>query len=134
MEHFDALSADADLVEQILYVFHSAFCVCITFQVMTGAFQSARDHDAIRAALERLERVQHVEFAGAGQQHDLDVGRVLNARCARQVCRRVRSKVAAESNQLWFKAVGCSHTSMPLLPSGRLANQFLIYSTLCMSD
>ena len=43
MKHFDALSTNFDLVEQILNVFHSAFGVGITFQVMTGAFQSARD-------------------------------------------------------------------------------------------
>ena len=57
MEHLDALSADADLVEQCLDVFHSAFGVGITFQVMTGPFQSARDHNAVRAVLERLQRV-----------------------------------------------------------------------------
>ena len=67
MEHFDARAADADLIEQILNVFHSAFRVRITFQVMTGAFQSARDQDAIRAVLECFERVQNIEFAGAGQ-------------------------------------------------------------------
>jgi hypothetical protein len=67
MKHFDALTSNADLVEQVLDVFHSAFGVCITFQVMTGAFQSARHHDAVGAIFKRLERIQHVQFAGAGQ-------------------------------------------------------------------
>ncbi len=79
MEHFNALAADANFVEQILDVLDSPFCVSITFQVMTGAFQSAGDHDAVRAALEGLKCVQHVELAGAGQEHDSDARRILDA-------------------------------------------------------
>lgn len=52
MKHFDALPADSDLVEQILNVFHSAFGVGITFQVMTGPFQSTCNHNAVRPTLE----------------------------------------------------------------------------------
>ncbi len=54
MEHFDTLPADSDLVEQVLNVFHSAFGVGITFQVMTCSFQSTRNHDAVRPILECL--------------------------------------------------------------------------------
>ncbi len=57
MEHFDALTSNADFVEQVLNVFHSSFCVCVTFQVMTGPFQSARYHDAICTVLECFERI-----------------------------------------------------------------------------
>jgi hypothetical protein len=79
MKHFDALSADADLVEQLLGVFDSAFGVSITFQVMTGAFQSARDENAIRTALECFQHIQNVEFAGAGQKHNANIRRILDA-------------------------------------------------------
>ena len=109
MEHLDALPANANLVEQILNVFHPPFRLRITFQVMACSFQSARDQNTILAALERAQSVQHVQFAGAGQQHNAHVGRVLNARRAREIRRRVRTKVAAEGEELRFKGVGCTH-------------------------
>ncbi len=60
MEHFDALAADPDLVEQVLNVLDSPLGVGITFQVMAGTFQSACHHNAIGAVFECPQRIQHV--------------------------------------------------------------------------
>jgi len=79
MEHFDSFAANADLVQQLFEIFDTSFSVGITFQVMTRAFQSAGNHNAIRTVLERLEHVQHIEFAGARQEDDADIRRVLDA-------------------------------------------------------
>ncbi len=54
MEHFNSLAADPDLVEQTLDILDPTLGICITFQVMTGAFQSAGHHNTVRAAFECL--------------------------------------------------------------------------------
>ncbi len=96
MEHFNPCPAEADLIEQGLQIFHATLGIRITFQVMTGAFQSACHHDAVCAVLKGFKSIQDVEFAGAGQQHDSHIGWILHARGAREIGRRVRAKVAAK--------------------------------------
>ncbi len=56
-EHLQSLATQADLIEEFLGVFDSAFCVVITFQVMTSALLSAGDEDGVNAALKSLEQV-----------------------------------------------------------------------------
>ena len=52
IDHFDPLGSQADLIEELLGIFHSPFCVEITFQVMAIAFQSTGHHDPVSAILE----------------------------------------------------------------------------------
>jgi hypothetical protein len=110
MEHFDSFTADANLVEQLFQKLDAPFGVGITFQVMTRSFQSAGDHNAVCTILKRLEHVQHIKFASAGQQHNTHIRRVLYARRTREIGGGIRTIVATKCNQLWFKAIGCTHT------------------------
>jgi hypothetical protein len=52
IKHLHALTTQPDLIQQLLSVLHSAFCVEITFQVMTLAFQSTGHHHTVGTVLE----------------------------------------------------------------------------------
>jgi hypothetical protein len=48
----------------------------ISFQEMTLSFQSPGHEQAVHAALKSTEHITVVQFAGAGQADDHDIGRI----------------------------------------------------------
>ena len=72
---------------------------------MTFALQSTGHHHPVGASLERAQHLQHVEFAGAGQLDDLDRGRILKPHRAGQVGGGVGAVMAAEGDDVGFKAI-----------------------------
>jgi len=105
VDHLDAPSFQADLLQQLTDVFDALARSEITFQVMTIAFQSARHQHTIRAILERAQYVQRIEFSSARQLDDLDRSRVLQAHAACQIGGGIRAIVTAEGDDLWLKAI-----------------------------
>ena len=66
MNHLYPFRLQADILDQRFQVSHSSFCVHITFQVMTVARQSTRDHDPISTFLKGLQDHQYIQPSGAG--------------------------------------------------------------------
>jgi hypothetical protein len=67
---------------------------------MAGSLESASHKDAVGPPFEGFERVQDVEFAGTGQLHDFDVGRVRKAHRACQVSGSVGTVMTGKGQDL----------------------------------
>ncbi len=105
IDHLHAAAVQSDLIQQLLRVFNSPTGIEITFQVMTFAFQSACHQHAVGAVLKRAQHVGHVQFAGAGQFHNLDGGWIFQPHRTGQIGRRIRAVMAAERDYVRFKTV-----------------------------
>ena len=86
---------------------------------MALALEAAGGVDAVGAGLERLEQVDDLELAGAGQLDHADVRRVLQAHAARQVGGRVGAVVTGEDDDLGLEALVCRQRGRGGLCRGR---------------
>ena len=64
--HLQPLRLQADLSQQFFGIVYPSLCAQITFQVMTGAFQSAGDKYSIGSLFKGPQQVQDVHLASAG--------------------------------------------------------------------
>jgi hypothetical protein len=75
----------------------------ITFQVMTGALQSASDEHAVGTLFEGMEDMQHIDPTGAGYLDHLDVRWVGKPQASRHVRGSIGAVMATESDDLRFE-------------------------------
>ncbi len=66
VEHIQPLATEPNLIKNAFDVFDPALGVYITFQVMTGALQSAGHEDAVRAVFESAKDMQGIHATCAG--------------------------------------------------------------------
>ena len=105
------------MIEQILEQGELASCVVITFQVMAVAGVSPGNPDPVRTMAEGGEDEFGAHPCRAGHPDDPDIGRVLEAAHACQVCRPIAAPVAKESRYLRLPVV---HTLSPFYLSSIL--------------
>ena len=81
-------------------MFHTAFGVYITFQVMAVTGQSTGDHNAVGAVFESVQYLKRIQAAGAGNLYDFGLRRILNAQHASQICGSVCAMMATIGDDL----------------------------------
>jgi hypothetical protein len=78
---------------------------------MAVTAQSTGDKYTIGAALQRMQYLHHLHPSGAGHHQHSHVGRILQPQGAGQVRGGICTVLAAESQDVRLKAVGC-HRSL----------------------
>jgi len=108
IHHLKTLFLKSDFFEQAVNLCYSSFCVEITFQVMTVAFQSTGDHYTVSAILESSQNIQGIQLAGTGQFDDFDGRRIFQPHRTSQVCGSISTVVAAKGDDIGSVLVGHS--------------------------
>ena len=78
----------------------------IAFDKMAAAFETAGNEHTVGPVLKRLEEIFDFQPACARRADNTDIRRILNSHRARQVRRRIRTVVTAESQYFRFKLFG----------------------------
>lgn len=65
--HFDPRRIHAHLGQKFFQLFYFIFCLGISFQEMTLPFQSSCNKYAVNTSRQRLQHVEIIQFARAGQ-------------------------------------------------------------------
>ena len=84
----------------------------VALVVMAGALQAADAVSTVGPFLDGPEHVNDIDFAGAGNPDNINIGGIIELHVTCQVRGGISSIVATKRNNRWFKALHyCSSTS-----------------------
>jgi len=80
INHLNTIGVNTDGFQEGFQVSQAAFCVDITFQVMTITLESTCHQDAISSLFEGFQKSQNIYSTCAGQFNNFDCWRILHSK------------------------------------------------------